>query len=374
MPESLPGSREPSPELLTRLRRLADPDGFLPFDRYWEVVQFSQGVGYFEQASSPLGPGGDYYTAPSVTPLFGATLADQLLAYWHGLGRPAQFRFVELGAGDGTLAAELLDRLGEARPERAAWEYAIVERSDTLRQAAVERLRPVAERAGIEFAAPEVLGSEGPFRGVVLANELLDTLPARRLRRNEEGWEELGVVVDQGRATPASRPLARPVPLPQLPACPIGATLEFSPEAEGLLREVADHLEAGAALFLDYGAAESRWSSVPGDGTLVALRQHAVLADPLEAPGRCDLSCFVNFTRVRAAAVRAGLREREFRPQREALVAWGFVERLERALQAAPSEADRVRLRLLGKNLLLGFENFHVLELEATGEDLPPGA
>ncbi|MCI4346841.1 MAG: SAM-dependent methyltransferase, partial [Thermoplasmata archaeon] len=99
MPEPAPGIREPAAELLDRLRRLSDPDGFLPFDRYWEIVQFTDGTGYFARPSSPLGPGGDYYTAPAVSALFGATLADRLLDSWRELDRPARFKFVELGAG-----------------------------------------------------------------------------------------------------------------------------------------------------------------------------------------------------------------------------------------------------------------------------------
>ncbi|MCI4346869.1 MAG: SAM-dependent methyltransferase, partial [Thermoplasmata archaeon] len=284
------------------------------------------------------------------------------------------FKFVELGAGDGTLATELLDRLGDARPDGARWEYALVERSVPLAAAALERLTPVAERAGIQLTAPPSLGSNGPFVGCVVANELLDSLPARRLRKTVDGWEELGVVVDRGRVAPASRPCTRPIPAPPLPSAPAGAMFEFSAEAEGVLREVADHLEAGPAIFLDYGDKEARWSTAPGDGTLVALRRHAALADPLEAPGRSDLSCFVNFTRVRAAAARAGLVERAFRPQREALVAWGLPARLGRAIEAAPDDAARVKLRLLGKNLLLGFDNFHVLELEAPSPRTPAGA
>jgi NADH dehydrogenase [ubiquinone] 1 alpha subcomplex assembly factor 7 len=362
--EPVLGPREPAAELLDRLRRRSDPDGFLPFDRYWEIVQFTGKLGYYARPASPLGLGGDYYTAPIVSPLFGATLGDRLVAGWTELGRPEPFRFVELGAGDGGLAAELLDRLGEARPERAEWEYALVERSEPLRRGALERLRPIAERAGIRLTAPESLASGGPFVGAIVANELLDTLPTRRLRRAGSGWEELGVVIDRGHVASSSRSLTRPVPPPGLPTAPVGATLEISAEAEGTLREVADHLEAGPAIFLDYGALEPRWTATDGEGTLVALQQHAPLPDPLQAPGRSDLSCFVNFTRIRAAATRAGLRERAFGPQREALVAWGFPARLDRAIAAAQNDTERVKLRLLAKNLLLGFENFHVLELE----------
>jgi SAM-dependent MidA family methyltransferase len=362
-----PDAHRPSEALARRLRELADPDGFLPFDRYWEVAEYDTEVGYYTSERNPLGVEGDFYTAPQVGPYFGATVADRLLERWRELGRPTPYRFVELGAGDGRLAFDLLERLAEHRPEEAEWSYAVVERSGPLRERALDRLRPAAERAGIALDAPESLSAGAPFAGAVVANELLDALPHRRLRRTATGWEELGVLVDGGRVHPASRPLTRPVAGDPLPEAPAGATLEISAEAEGVLREVADALLAGSALFLDYGAPEERWTRLPGEGTAVALRAHRPLPDLLEAPGRSDLSCFVDFPRLRSAARRAGLAERYFGRQREALVAWGLPERVEEAARAAPSDADRVRIQLQAKQLLVGFENFWALELAAGG-------
>ncbi|HEV2449972.1 MAG TPA: SAM-dependent methyltransferase [Thermoplasmata archaeon] len=361
-------THRPSVALLRRLRELADPDGFLPFDRYWEIAQYDPDVGYYAQERSPLGTAGDFYTAPYVGSFFGQTIADRLLVRWRELGRPSPYRFVELGAGDGRLAFDVLERLADHRPEEAEWTYALVERSEPLRHLALERIRPAAERAGITLEAPGSLSDGAPYQGSILANELLDALPHRRLRRTAAGWAELGVLVDGGQVHPGQRALTRIVPGGPLPEMHEGGTLDLSAEAEGLIREAADALVAGSVLFLDYGADEGRWSRSPGDGTVVALREHRPLPDLLSEPGRSDLSAFVNFTRIRAAAGRAALKERYFGRQREALVAWGLPERIEEATRAAATEADRVRLQLQSKQLLVGFENFWALELGAGPE------
>ncbi|MCI4342215.1 MAG: SAM-dependent methyltransferase [Thermoplasmata archaeon] len=363
MAEAGHAPHRPSEGLAHLIQRWCDPDGFLPFDRYWELAQFDEEEGYYARLRSPIGTAGDFYTAPSVGSFFGWTIADHLFEGWVELGRPSPFCFAEIGGGEGQLAADVIERLAERRPESAEWEFRFVERSRRRRARAVERLRPIAERGGMQLTVPESLGEGGPFAGSVVANELLDALPARRLRRCDGGWEELGVLLDRGKLVPGSRPLTRPVTGPPLPELPEGAVYEFSPEAEGIVREVADSLLVGRAVFLDYGALETHWTRTATQGTVVALRSHAALADPLAEPGRSDLSSWVNFTRVRAAARTAGMVERLYLPQREALVAWGLPQRVEELAAAGSQEADRVRVRLQSKQLLVRFENFQVLEL-----------
>ncbi|MCI4367457.1 MAG: SAM-dependent methyltransferase, partial [Thermoplasmata archaeon] len=119
----------------------------------------------------------------------------------------------------------------------------------------------------------------------------------------------------------------------------------------------------GAIVLLDYGAEELDGPWNGPHGTLAAVRGHQNAVDPFEAPGTCDLSAFVDFTRIRAAAARAGLKEVAYRRQAEALGAWGFERVLARTLARARGDEDAVRIRLAAKSLLFGFEGFRVLEL-----------
>ncbi len=266
---------------------------------------------------------------------------------------------MELGPGDGTLAEGLVASLRDDPP---GLEYVLVDRASARLREAEERLRPLRGRVAVHRS--DSLGALGPIRGVVLANEFLDAQPARRLHWHDGAWHELGVRVAAGRVEPAEKPFVRPIPGTPLPA-PESTDLvvEVSPAAEATVREVADHLAEGLAIVLDFGAEERElWMGHPG-GTLAAVRAHRFVSDPLAAPGTSDLSTFVNFSRVRAAAKASGLAELGYRSQAEALGAWGFPALLDSAIRAANSAEAKVRLQLAAKNLLFGFDRFRALEL-----------
>jgi SAM-dependent MidA family methyltransferase len=350
-------ARERSAAVVERLKAAADAHGFVPFDRFMELALYADGVGYYHQPRSPLGTGGDFYTAAHVDPLFAETLAARLRSIRAAVRRPAEFRVVELGPGDGTLADGLTRALG---PERAAAEYLLVDRAPARSEQAMERAR----HAGVPVRVVDSVAALGPFTGAVVANELLDAQPVRRIRWDGAGWVELGVRVTEGRVVPATGESARHtggIPLPT-PAEP-GIVVEFSPAAEATIREVADHLTDGAAIVIDFGLEEAELLRAHPEGTVAAVRGHRFLPDPYATPGAADLSAFVNFSRLRRVARAAGLVEVGFRSQAEALAAWGFGPREAAALEAAPSAEERVRRQLAAKSLLFGFDRFRVLEI-----------
>jgi NADH dehydrogenase [ubiquinone] 1 alpha subcomplex assembly factor 7 len=355
--DSSPGEAERVARLHLALREAERPDGFLPFDRFVEIALHHPTDGFYSTRRT-LGPAGDFYTAAHVHAVFGRTLAYRVLEEFERLGRPAQFRVVEVGPGDGTLARDLLGELRGTLPGTTRLTYHLVEPSAALRATAAERL----QRLG-DVRLSESLGADGPFEGVVIANELLDAVPFRRLVRRGSGWSEIGVRWTGGRWEWAEAP-AGSVPEPPLPSYAAeGTIVEISPVAEAFLRETADHLEGGSAILLDYGASEEELVRGRPSGTLAAVRGHRVVDDPLDRPGTSDLSAFVNFTRIRFAAKRSGLSEVAFGSQREALVRWGIERAVMAAVTGSGSAEAEVRTRLAVKNLLFGFENFQVLEL-----------
>ena len=184
------------------------------------------------------------------------------------------------------------------------------------------------------------------------------------MRDSDLGWREVGVAWAPDGWTAVDRGPAEPVPGSEPPVGAwAGAQVELPIVAEGWVREVADHLAGGVAIVLDYGDEQPALLRAHPHGTLVALRGHQAQPDPLSAPGTADLSVFVDFSRIRAAARRSGLVELAYSSQAEALGRWGFSALLEAACTRAPNAEAEVRLRLAAKNLLFGFENFRVLEL-----------
>jgi SAM-dependent MidA family methyltransferase len=349
-----------------RLAKEGGADGFVPFDRFMDVALYDPDAGFYARERPPFGRSGDFYTAAHVHPLFGRALAERVRTVRRVLGRGRPFRVVEVGPGDGTLAETVLAALGQAPEGAVGIEYLLVERSLPLRHVALERVEASGRAAGIPVRLADSVSTDGPFEGVVLANEVLDALPARRLEWIGSEWREAGVRVVGGTVVASSAPLRSPVPAPELPTPEEpGTVLEVSLEAEGWVREVADHLARGLAIVIDYGMEQSELLAGHRSGTLAAVRGHRVVDDPLADPGASDLSTFVNFTRVRAAARRAGLEEVAYCSQAEALGAWGFPALFEAEVRAAGSAEAEVRLRLAAKSLLFGFDRFRVLELSA---------
>jgi SAM-dependent MidA family methyltransferase len=356
----------PSPAGVAQaLRGAADPDGFVPFDRFMDVALYGAEVGYYARARTAPGPGGDFYTAVHASPLFASAFAAHVGEMFdaHPAGRP--FDLVEIGPGDGRLSEGILRGLAGRRAPVHPDRVILVERASPLRAAAFARVHEATAGSARVLSADSV-AAIGPFEGVVVANELLDAQPVRRLLRVEGGWHELGIRLDGDRPVPAQSRAVRPVPGLSLPLeAPAGTVIEISPMAEGLVREVADHLVAGRLLLADFGLDEPELLAGHPTGTLDALKAHRSGFDALESPGATDLSAFVNWTRVRQAAAAAGLRPVADRSQAETLGAWGFERLLNDAVGAAGSAEAEVRVRLSAKNLLFGFERFRVLEYDA---------
>ncbi len=361
------GEAERLARVWSLLEGAAGAGRFLRFDRFLEVALYSPEVGYYARPEVVLGKGGDFYTAAHASPLFGGTIARRVLAEFERLGRPADFTLVEVGPGDGTLAADLLSALARSGELGGApLRHVLVEPSAALARRAAERVSDSPHPDGWGLRLESSVSGIGPFRGIVVANEFLDALPFRRLIWHADGVHELGVRLGDRTAGWAEAPYTDPVPPPPLPEGPgEGVVLEVSPRAEAFLREVGDHLVQGSFLAVDYGEEESALLGHYPRGSLTAFRRNQVVPDPLERPGSADLSAFVDVSRIRAAAARAGLREVAFEGQATALGRWGVPGVLDAALAAAPTAEERGRLQRGATNLLFGFERFRVLELTA---------
>ncbi|MGI0052834.1 MAG: SAM-dependent methyltransferase, partial [Thermoplasmata archaeon] len=298
----------------SRLQDRADPAGRVRFDRFMEFALYDPVEGYYSRTDRSFGAGGDFYTAPALGPLFGRAIAERILTAWRLQGTPRTYRVVELGPGDGTLAADITAHLRPQIPPEGRWEYVLVERTGARAEAARKRAGPV--EGAIELRTAPRAGMDGPFVGAVVANEVLDAQPCRRFVAREEGWFERFVDVEARREVEA-RAVEPPARRPAEP----GEELEIAPQAGGLLRELSDLLVDGLALLLDYGGTDPGGRRV---GSLQTARRHRPGSDPLGAPGLEDLSCWVDFHRMRSLAESAGFSVGALRPQAEALVAWGL--------------------------------------------------
>lgn len=241
----------------------------------------------------PFGAGGDFITAPEITQAFGECLGLWAAVAWDAMGRPDPVPVVELGPGRGTLMADALRAVAEMMPPfRAALRVHLVETSPRLR--AVQ-----AERLGTAVAAwHDGIGTLPAGPAIVLGNEFLDALPIRQFVRRGGAWMERFVAGGAFLEAPAED--APPLP----DRAPEGAVREVCAPARAIGAALGARIavQGGAALFLDYGPAESGF----GDSLQAMTRQGA--ADPLGEPGSVDVTAHVDFAAFGAAARDAGAR------------------------------------------------------------------
>lgn len=305
-----------SKELAENLRARIEAEGPIPLRAFMETALYDPEHGYYARGSFTTGRSGDFATAPDVGELMGATLARPVEAFAEHPGR-----LVEVGPGSGRLLVDVLDHLPPAARERL--DVVLVERFETHR----ERLREALTKVGVEpRVVPDVSDLE-PERTLLLANELLDALPAEVVQRGEDGAERMVVDVDGGFA-PAWQPAPSDVvelAEDALERLPRGHRYEIAPGLGELLDGVDGALAPGVALFFDYGSRfEAIWPERP-DGTLRGFREHRQV-DPLTAPGETDITYDVDFSRVIDRAEDRGLKRQAFGPQERMLVHLGLME------------------------------------------------
>jgi NADH dehydrogenase [ubiquinone] 1 alpha subcomplex assembly factor 7 len=283
-------------EVVQSLQRRLAAEGSMTIAAYMETVLAGSG-GYYRDRD-PLGPEGDFITAPEVSQMFGELIGLWCVDTWQRLGSPAAFHLIEIGPGRGTLMQDAL-RAARVVPDfLKAKSLHLVEINAALRTAQAERLAahdPIWHES--MAAVPD-----GP--ALVIANELFDALPIHQFVRTEQGWRERVVTLHDGRLAFA---LSAPGPAiallrPAHAAARTGEIAEVSPAGIALVDAIARRLAAqgGAALLIDYGPAES----APGD-SFQALRRHA-FHDPLAIPGEADLTAHVDFAALAEAARQAG--------------------------------------------------------------------
>jgi SAM-dependent MidA family methyltransferase len=313
--------------VLSRLRdEIQRAGGWISFARYMELVLYEPGLGYYAGGARKFGAAGDFVTAPELGSLFGRTLARQLAA----LSPPA---VLELGAGSGALAESLL-----AQQEL---DYAILETSAELRARQQARL---GERVQWLDRLPE------RFSGVVIANEVVDALPAHAVARRPGGIMERGVAFSDGlrwEERPAQGELLESATALDLP---VPYESEIGLIARAWMRTLAERLEEGMILAIDYGFPRHEYYHPQrAGGTLMCHYRHQAHADPFAHPGEQDVSVHVDFSALAEAAAAGGLEVLGYATQAQFLVNCGITEvlgeaNLENALHYAPLAAQAQKL------------------------------
>lgn len=331
-----PSLPEPSADALALSQRLlihirdaiAAAGGWLPFVEYEALALYAPGMGYYSNGSVKLGQEGDFTTAPELSTLFGQTLARQVADILPHTGR----QIIECGPGSGKLALDLLRELErlDCLPES----YALLEVSGDLRERQQQRFAEQAPQLLPRLRWLDQLPEQ--IDGVVLGNEVLDAIPTHLLRWEEDGVHQLGVVWRDDALQLAARPLTDADLLAQAEALPVDAPYqsEVQWQAAGFVRTLAERLQRGVILLIDYGFPQREYYHPQRDsGTLMCHYRHHAHPDPLWLPGLQDITTHVDFTAMALAGVEQGLELAGYTSQALFLANAGITELLQEADQ-----------------------------------------
>ncbi|HEY5602355.1 MAG TPA: SAM-dependent methyltransferase [Gammaproteobacteria bacterium] len=319
--------------------------GRISFERYMSLALTAPGLGYYVSGNQKLGARGDFVTAPEISPLFSRCLARQCAPILATLAEQGDAGVLEFGAGSGVMAADILlelERLG-ILPAR----YCILEVSGELQQRQQQTLQRAVPHLMDRLQWLESLPPAG-FRGVVLANEVLDALPVHVFFK-EDGrlgeyyvawngeqfvWEKKGFSNEllAARVTALSRSL------------PDNYRSEINLAMDAWIASVAEFTRQAVVLIIDYGFPRHEYYHPQRDqGTLMCHYRHRAHDDPFVYPGLQDITAHVDFTALAEAADAAGLQVAGYNTQAMFLLANGLDTMLQAGDVNDPEFLNRCR-------------------------------
>ena len=331
-------ARAQSERLIQLIReRLDAVGGQMTFADYMSLALYAPGLGYYSAGNQKFGRGGDFVTAPEISPLFSRCVARQCRQVLAAITAPDSIEpvILEVGGGSGVMAADILAEL--ERLDSLPSVYQILELSAELQQRQLQTIEAKVPHLRDRVQWLSGLPSQ-PFYGIVLANELLDAMPVHRFHLSTGAQaQEVYVAWNQDRfawalGKPSSAMLeARIAEIADSLAehKPLNFLSEINLAAQAWIKTIADLLSAGMVLIIDYGfPRQEYYHPQRNGGTLMCHYRHRSHDDPFVYPGLQDITAHVDFTAMAEAAAECGLHVAGYNTQGFFLLAAGVNDML----------------------------------------------
>jgi SAM-dependent MidA family methyltransferase len=338
--------------------------GPISFSRYMELCLYDPELGYYSRNAEQFGKAGDFYTSSDVHAVFGRLLARQFDEMWRALGSPEQIELVELGPGRGLFAQDVLDWSEKKFPDFfRVLRYVLIEGSPILRQRIKATLRNHIESGKADLAAPWPFDQMRDTPAIIFANEFFDALPVEILSTKGS----LLIDAREGRfietwtqPSPAALEFLDRYSIHPEPDERVEAPLA----AQRSMDRIAASIKRGFLIAIDYGYTRAEQLAGRHRGTVKALRQHSISANPYEAPGEQDITADINFTALAAAAEKHGMQTQRVVTQSQFLMGIGEANQFADAFEDCRMPQERAKVALQLKHLVtpagMG-ESFQVL-------------
>ena len=322
-------------------KTIKDNNNPIGFDIFMNLALYHHQFGYYRSHKTIFGHKGDFITAPETSDLFGFCVARQCKQVLN------QGNILEFGAGSGILAAQILFELGKQNslPEK----YSIIELSAQLKKIQQETLKRTLPEI---YDRVEWL-TELPtnFKGVVIANEVLDAFPVKRVTLSNNHFYELGVDFKDNcfKWKRFEYPYLESV-VPDGDDLPEGYTTEISLQSDGWIKSLYNLMSEGVVLLIDYGMNQSEYFHPQrSDGTVKCFHKHKSNNNPFIHIGDQDITASVNFTDIAKSSIDAGFKVDGYSTQSMFLISLG----IENFLVEEKDEKNQIKLAQEIKQLVM---------------------
>lgn len=355
----------------------------ITFAEFMELALYAPDQGYYVAQTAKIGAVGDFFTSPHLGSDFGELLAEQFVQIWQTLQSPVPFTLVEMGAGQGLLAGDILRYLQRHHPEcYRSLRYLIVERAAILIAEQKQQLQAF-QSDGLDISWCELTSIPADsITGCFFSNELVDAFPVHQVVVEAGQLREVYVTAttdeqENIQFTEVVGELSTPdlVSYFELvgidlrsPTYPDRYRTEVNLAALDWLTKVANCLHRGYVLTIDYGYPASRfYHPSRSQGTLQCYYQHAHHSNPYLYLGHQDLTAHVDFTALERQGETVGLQTLGWTQQGLFLMALGLGERIAALSQSETRNIQEINARLQRREALhslinpRGLGNFGVL-------------
>ena len=311
----------------------------LTFAKYMDLVLYHPQYGYYTSQKAPIGVSGDFFTSSSLGKDFGELLAIQSAEIWDIMGKPQPFTIIEMGAGTGAMAVDILQYLEEHYFDLfAVTNYTIIEQSNSLRERQQQELKSrLTNLPNLSWKFWDEIDND-TIIGCLFSNELIDALPVHLVTVSDNKLQEIYVTFSEGKFTETVGEISTDeiteyfelidIDFPSL-MYPEGYRTEVNLSALNWLKTVATKLKRGYLLTIDYGYPAAKYYHPQRyQGTLQCYYQHRRHHNPYINLGVQDITAHVNFTALDRSGEKLGLETLGFTQQGIFLMALGLGDRL----------------------------------------------
>lgn len=342
-------------ELLEIIKNEIKDKGPISFERFMDLALYHTHYGYYSSGKVRIGKDGDFYTSPCVHSAFGEVIANFISKSFEALNEN-NFSVLEIGAGKGYLALDVLDSLQLNNTSLYdSIKYSLIELNPKHLKEARKLLKKHKSKINWYKDLKEI---KKKIKGVIVSNEVFDSLPFHRLKVVKKKLQEIFITLDNEGITETIKDITNKSLIKYFDKYNVeleeNQEIEVNLHAEKLFLEINRILEKGLILTIDYGSlADEIYRTERMKGTYKCFFKHSIGNNPYINIGKQDITASVDFGNLLYIGNKVGIQKIKYTTQGQFLVDWGIIEIIERYSKNYKEDKQRRKNILAIKNLFM---------------------